>query len=152
MTDLLLAVAHHLLVFALVAILASESVLLRPGMTRSQLERLGRVDAGYGIAAGMLVAVGFARVFFGAKPEGYYLSNHVFWAKIGAFVVVALLSINPTVRIVGWRRRASRDPAFLPSDHEVSATRRFLLMEAAVFVLIPVFAAAMARGFGLRPG
>jgi putative membrane protein len=72
-----------------------------------------------------------------------------FWAKMAAFAAVALLSIAPTVRIVAWRRKAKVDPAFRPFEEEVNRVRAFLLAEAAVFVLIPVFAAVMARGYGL---
>jgi putative membrane protein len=73
----------------------------------------------------------------------------MFWAKMVAFAVVGLLSAPPTIRILAWRRRAIADPAFtLPTD-EVRRVRRFVLAEAAVFALIPIFAAAMARGLGL---
>ena len=43
-TDLLLAIAHHLLIFALVAVLAAETVLVRPGLTGNALARLGGID------------------------------------------------------------------------------------------------------------
>ena len=36
MTDLLLAIAHHLLAFGLVAILAGELVLVRPGIAAAR--------------------------------------------------------------------------------------------------------------------
>lgn len=149
MTDLVLAIAHHLLVFALAAILALEFAMVRPGLTGADLKRLGTIDLHYGLIAGLILAVGFARVFLGVKGPDAYLGNWVFWAKIAAFLVVGVLSVQPTIRIAVWRRTAKADPAFaLTADH-VASVRGFLIAEAAVFVLIPAFAAAMARGYGL---
>lgn len=149
MTDLVLAIAHHLLVFGLAAILAAELAMIRPGLSGDGLKRLGAIDLHYGAVAGLILAVGFARVFLGVKGPDAYLGNWVFWAKISAFLVVGVLSVQPTVRIIGWRRQARADPAFsLAADH-VRSVRKFLVAELAVFALIPIFAAAMARGYGL---
>jgi putative membrane protein len=62
---------------------------------------------------------------------------------------VGLLSIQPTIAILKWRKAAAADPAFAPSDAEVAKVRKVMLAELLVFALIPIFAAAMARGYGL---
>lgn len=148
MTDLTLAIAHHLLVFSLAGILAAELAMIRPGLTGAGLKRLGIIDLHYGLIAGLILAVGFARVFYGIKGPEFYLGNHAFWAKIAAFLVVGLLSAPPTVRILQWRGRAKSEPDFALSAADVAGVRRFLVAEVAVFALIPIFAAAMARGYG----
>ncbi|MCW5695745.1 MAG: DUF2214 family protein [Bauldia sp.] len=144
-TDLILAIAHHILVFAIAGLLFAELVLVRPGMTAATATRIARLDSGFGLAAGLVLVVGFLRVFFGAKPESYYLENGWFWAKIAAFVVVGLLSARPTVRFVQWRRAAAAAIPADPPSHEVATVRRFIHVEAAVFFLVPTFAAVMAR-------
>ncbi|WP_312166117.1 DUF2214 family protein [Phenylobacterium sp.] len=149
MTDLVLAIVHHLLVFSLAAILAAELATIRPGLTGASLRRLGIVDMHYGLIATLILIVGFARVYMGVKGPEAYLGAWTFWAKIGAFVVVGLLSAPPTVRILQWRKRARAEPAFALGLAEVKAVRPFLIAEVAVFALIPVFAAMMARGIGL---
>ena len=149
MTDLLLAIAHHLLVFTLAGILAAELVLLRPGIERGRLEQIGRIDLSYGAIAGAIVVVGFLRVFFGFKGPEAYLGNWAFWMKIGAFVLVGLLSIQPTMSIIRWRRAAAGDAAYSVPADAVARSRTFLWAEVIVFALIPVFAAMMARGYGL---
>jgi putative membrane protein len=149
LTDLLLAIGHHLLVFALAAVLAAELATVRPGIGAAELRRLGMLDAFYGTIAGLIIVVGVLRVNFGAKGPEYYLANHAFWGKITAFVVVGLLSVPPTLRFIAWRRRLKADPAFRPGEAEVLAARRFLWGEVAVFPLILIFAAAMARGYGM---
>ncbi len=149
MTDLALAVTHHLLAFALAAILAAEAAIVRPGMAAGDLQRAGLLDAAYGAAAGLVLAVGIGRVFLGPKSADFYLSNPFFWAKISAFATVALLSVQPTVRVIAWRRKAKRDLSFVPVEAEIRAVRRFFAAEAVAFALIPAFAAAIALGFGM---
>jgi putative membrane protein len=147
--DLILAILHFLLVFALVAILATELAFLRPGLGGHRLARLRRIDGLYGAAAGLLIIVGFLRVFFGATASEFYLTNPVFWMKIGAFVIVGLLSIKPTLDLGRWHGLVKSNNHYAVPENEARASRRFLYLEAAVFVLIPIFASLMARGYGL---
>jgi putative membrane protein len=149
MLDLVLAVLHHLLILSLAGLLAAELVLVKPGVAGANLKVLGLVDAGYGATAGLILAVGFSRVFLGAKGAAFYIENPVFWAKIAAFAVVGLLSILPTIAILKWGKQAKADPGFAPPGEAVAKIRRALLLEIMVFALIPIFAAAMARGYGL---
>lgn len=149
MTDLALAIAHHLLVFTLVAILAAEIASVRLGLRQRNLQRLAILDAHYGLIAGLILAVGFARVYFGVKGPEAYIPNPFFWAKIGAFLVVGLLSVAPTVQFLRWRKASKANPDFSPDEAQVRKARRFLIAEAVVLVLVPTFAAVMARGYGL---
>lgn len=153
MTDLALAIVHHLIVFGLAAVLAGELVLMRPAaMSPQTVKLLRRFDAAYGLLALAILAVGFLRVWYGAKGPDFYLHNHAFWAKIAAFAVVGLLSIKPTLRIAAWQKSLKADAAFMPSLEEVGKLRKTLLVEIHVFALIPIFAAMMARavGYGAR--
>lgn len=146
--DLLLAIAHHLLMFALLAVLVMEMMLARPGLDSRRLDRLGGLDLAYGATAGLLLAVGIARVFFGLKGPAYYFANVFFWLKIAAFLVVGTLSVPPTRRILAWRSRARTEPGFVAPAGEIAMVRRYMHAEATVFILIPVFAALMARYSG----
>ena len=149
MSDLVLAILHHLLILSLAGLLSIEIALVQPGVSGAKLRDLGAIDAAYGATATLILVVGFARVYWGAKGPAFYLENPVFWAKIAAFAVVGLLSVPPTIAFFKWRKQAKADPAFTPSATELSRTRRLLVLELAVFALIPIFAAAMARGYGL---
>jgi putative membrane protein len=64
------------------------------------------------------------------------------------FVVVGMLSIVPTVAIIRWRKALKSDASFAPPADGVRRVRAYLWAEAALFLLLPVFAAAMARGYG----
>ncbi|HET7717528.1 MAG TPA: DUF2214 family protein [Bauldia sp.] len=146
--DTILAIAHHLLMFALLAVLVMELTLVRPGIDAAGLARIGGLDLSYGAVAGLILAVGFARVFLGLKDPEYYFANVFFWAKIAAFIVVGLLSVPPTRRILSWRSQARANPHYSPPIGEINSVRRYMHLEAMVFVLIPVFAALMARYSG----
>lgn len=148
-TDLSLAIVHHLLMFTLAAILAAETVLVRPGLAGNAVRRLGRMDRVYGAVAGLIVVVGIGRVLFGLKGWEFYVFNWAFWAKMAAFVAVGLLSIPPTRRIAGWVKAAEQDPTFDAPEHEVAAAAGFLRAQGLLFLLIPIFAAIMARGIGV---
>ncbi len=145
-TDLVLAIAHHLAVFTLVGILAAELAILRRGFKGFRVALLGTIDLFYGASAALVLVAGFLRVFFGAVPAEYYLTYWVFWAKIGAFVIVGLLSLPPTLTIFRWRREALINPEYSPPEAGVLRIRRYLLAEVAVLALIPILAAMMARG------
>jgi putative membrane protein len=143
--DLLLAMAHHGLAFLLVAILAMEIALVRPGLSAAGLPFLSRVDAAYGAVAVALIAVGVCRVIYGAKGWDYYAPYSVFWAKMAAFAAVGLLSIPPTIAILRWRRAAGTGVATVP-EPQIRAVRTYLFAEAAFLVAVPLLAAMMARG------
>jgi len=149
MSELVLASVHHLIVFGLAAVLAAELALMRPAaMSASTLRLLGRLDAAYGLLSLAILAVGALRVWYGPKGADFYLHNPMFWAKITAFGAVGLLSIRPTMRIAAWQKLLKADAAFVPQQDDIGSLRRFMLLEAVVFALIPVCAAAMARGVG----
>jgi putative membrane protein len=147
-TDAWLAIAHHLAVFGLLAVLAMEWALARPGLVAADVERLAKVDAAYGATAGTVLVVGIVRVALGDQPADFYLENPFFWLKMASFGAVGLLSIGPTMRYLGWRRALAADGGALPAAAEVAGVRRRILIQLAVFPLIPVFAALMARGIG----
>ena len=149
MTDLILAIAHHLCVFTLAGLLAAEVVLLRPHMTSERIRQIGSVDAAYGVAAGLVLVIGVLRVYLGDKGADYYIHNWAFWAKMAAFAVVGLLSVPPTLAILGWRGKLRADLAFMPAPAQVARLRLFFTGEIIALALIPMFAAAMARGYGV---
>jgi putative membrane protein len=145
--DLYLAIAHHLLIFILFGILAAELVLVRESISAAEVRRVALIDLWYGIIALLILVVGFSRAIFAAKGWAYYSANSFFWAKIGVFVLIALLSVWPTLKFLEWRKRLQRGGA-APQDASTAWVKRILWLETGLFALLPAFAAAMARGYG----
>ena len=144
-TDLLLAILHHLLIFALAGVLAFEIAAVRTGMTGTDVRRVARVDLWYGILAGAILIVGFTRVNVAAKGWAYYSVNPFFWMKMLSFGIVGLLSLLPTFALLHWKNQAAAKADFVVADKDVRRVRRILWAEAGFFALILVFAAMMAR-------
>jgi putative membrane protein len=141
--DLVLAILHHLFVFSLFAVLFAELVSVRPGMDATAVTRIQMIDNWYGVLAALILIVGFCRAIFAAKGWEYYAHNAFFWAKIGTFAVIGLLSIPPTLALLRWRRKSAS-----PTDADVAKVRPYLWTQVTLFPLLPAFAAAMARGYG----
>jgi putative membrane protein len=148
-TDWILACLHHVAVFSLAAVIAAELALISVEISATSIRRLAAIDLWYGILAGAVIAFGIARLIWGAKGYEYYLANHIFWTKMALFLAVGLLSIAPTLRYLAWGRKLKAEPAFVPEAAEVARVRTFVWLEAALFLCIPIAAAAMARGYGI---
>ncbi len=143
MTDLILAILHHIAVFGLVAALAMEGAMLRAPVIDPA--RLVRLDAVFGATAVLTVAGGGSRVVWGGKGWAFYEANPFFWAKIGLFAAIGLISILPTLAFFRWRRAAAGDPAWAPPAAEVKRVRLWVGLEALLLVPLLASAAAMAR-------
>ena len=75
--------------------------------------------------------------------RAYYSHNAFFWAKIASFAGIGLLSVRPTITFIRWR-----NSGVAPDDAAIKVARGYLHGELAIFALLPIFAAAMARGYG----
>jgi putative membrane protein len=145
LTDLILAILHHLAIVTLIVLLAFEFALLKPGLSAGDLRRVTKVDAAYGISAGLVIVIGVCRVIWGAKGAEFYLSNPWFWAKMASFAAIGILSIPPTLALLKWRGASRLEAGFLPPDGEIARLRHFLHAEVGLLALVVAFAAAMAR-------
>ena len=146
--EAILAYLHISAILALVVFISSEAALCRPQwMNAAIVERLVTIDRIYGIAAASVLATGLLRIFLGAKGAHWYLHNWLLHAKIGMFVVVALISIAPTMRFSRWRKTL-RANGTLPSAEQVTKARKLVMLQAHIIPLIPLAAVFLARGFG----
>jgi putative membrane protein len=142
----LFAFFHHVCAFALVSALAIEFALIRGELTLSSARRLQVTDIVYGIAAGALLVIGLLRVFFFEKGADYYFHSHAFLTKLSVFIVVALLSIIPTLEFLSWRGalQAGQVPAI--DAKKLRLVTAVIHGELFGIVIILLCAAIMARG------
>lgn len=144
--DALLHFAHFLCIFLLASLLTGELLLFQQTLSAVTFRRLRIVDRWYGIAAGLVIVTGLSLLFFDLKGPAFYTHNPMFWTKMALFVIVALLSIVPTVAYVRWSDRPSADGTIVLQDAEFGRIRSFLWAQVCVFVFIPLCAALMANG------
>jgi putative membrane protein len=142
----LFAFLHHVAAFTLVAAVAIEFVLLRGELTLWAARRLQVTDAILGIAATVLLMVGLSRVFWFEKGAGYYFHSHAFLTKFALFIIVALLSIVPTLEFLSWRKATRAGETPVVAAPKLKRVRMILHIELAAIVLILLCAAIMAKG------
>jgi putative membrane protein len=134
---------HFVSILVLFGTLLAENILIKRTLARSEIVRLARIDAWFGLSAASLTAGLFLWFRYGKGAE-FYLKNPVFHAKLGLFLAVGLLSIYPTVVFLKRRKGDPGESVALPGR-----LIGFLRLELALALLIPLFAVLMARGFGL---
>lgn len=145
--EALLAYAHLLAILTMVVFLASEAALCRgEWLNAAVVERLGKVDLVYGVAAAAVVVTGLMRVFMGIKGAGYYGHNPLLYVKLGLFLVTVLISIKPTLVFIRWRK-ALKATGALPDAGEIKAMRRLVMIQAHIVAVIPLASVFLARGF-----
>jgi putative membrane protein len=142
------AFLHHVAAFTLVAALAVEFVLIRDELTLGRARSLQFADAAIGISAAVVLVVGFLRVFYFEKGSAYYFHSAPFIGKISLFVVIALLSIYPTVQFVSWTKSLKQGQIPNVSPAKLKTIRAIIHWELAGIVLLILCAALMARGIG----
>ncbi|MEA2928696.1 MAG: putative rane protein [Hyphomicrobiales bacterium] len=142
----LFAFLHHLAAFALGGALAVEFVLIKQELTVVTARKLAATDAVLGVSATVLLVAGLLRVFYFEKGAAYYFHNHAFLTKFSLFVIVALLSVVPTIEFLSWRKalKAGQVPAV--AAPKLKRLRMIIHVELAAVVIILLCAAIMAKG------
>ena len=146
--DAILAYLHFTAIFLLFAFMTVEIMMMRGALDRAAVRLLGRVDLWYFGSAIAALITGLLRLGLGAKGADFYLSSWPIYVKVGLFIAVGLISIQPTVTFSRWRKAFEHDAAFRIDDEARRRVRRYLMIEVHLAALIPVFAVIMSRGLG----
>lgn len=150
LTESLLAYAHFLAILSLVVFLSSEAALCRPEwLNEAVVRRLIRLDQIYMFAAIAVLLTGIARTWWGVKGTEWYWHQPLLHIKVSLYVLIGLISIKPTMSFTRWRRQLDKGGA-LPSADEVRGVRKWIMLEAHLLVLVPLFATMLARGVWSR--
>jgi len=153
MTERIVLAALHLLALGvgLGAVMARWITLRRP-LTADAVKRVLHFDNQWGIAAMLWIVTGLWR-WLGSveKPTAYYIANYWFLAKMGCLVLILALEVWPMVTLIRWRVALGRGSAVdqLPHVQSARALSNVSAVQALLVVAMVVFAAAMARGYGM---
>ena len=124
---------------------------LRESPSNAALRRAFRSDTTWGIAAVLWISTGVWRWVAGMeKPSGYYLTNPVFHAKLGLFLLIVLLELCPVITLMRWRSRfrAGESAERLMTSGAGRKIATISHFQALLVVVMVFVAVAMARGFG----
>jgi putative membrane protein len=144
--DATLAYLHFLCIFGVFAVLSMEAVLLRPALIASAGRWIAKLDLAYFIVAILTLASGLSRAIWGIKGWAFYAHQPAFHIKLGLFLLIGLISIAPTRIFLRWTRGFRNDPAYAIADDELKRTRRLVIIEVHLLLLLPLCAVIMARG------
>jgi putative membrane protein len=145
--SVLLAWAHLLALAIGFGAVLERSRALRGPLDPAGLARAFRADNLWALAAGLWLATGLWRLFAESdKPIEYYLRNHWFFAKMGAFLLVFALEAWPIATLIRWRSALRRGET--PELGAATTIARIGHVQAGLLVLMVLCATAMARGFG----
>ncbi|MBD8512206.1 DUF2214 family protein [Photobacterium sp. WH77] len=143
MFEIVIRYFHFIGIFALFSVLVVEHMLIKRRLTAEEMHRLARLDAVYGISAVVVLLAGLAMWFLVGKPADFYTANPVFHAKVTLFLIVAALSVFPTVFFYR-HRRTTRETIPVPPAIVI-----LIRLELLLLLVIPLLAVLMARGVGL---
>ena len=143
--NILISYLHFIGIMLLMGSLFAEYVLLRPGITKNQIKLLSVADLIFGISAALVLITGLLR-WFVVDPKGADYFNHqpLFHIKLTLFVVIAILSILPTLKFLKWRKQSKADDAFIPAEKEIKKQLTFVRIEMLLVVIIPLLAVMVA--------
>lgn len=146
--EALLAYLHIAAVLTIVVFMTSLAALCRPRWFNAEVvRRLTRVDQIYWGAWAAVLATGVVRMVWGYKGLGWYAGQPLLWLKVALFVGIALLTLPASRELRRWRRELDATGA-LPAMQRVDAARRWVMIAAHLFLLIPLAAVFLARGVG----
>lgn len=147
MSDLYLEITfryvHFVSIFLIFSSLAGEYIMLKPQMTRKEIHRLSLLDSLYGINALILLFAGLSLWLWLGKPAEFYTKNWIFHVKLTLYIIVAILSIYPTVFFLKKRKGNKEELVEIPPKI------KFLIrMELLILLIIPILAGLMSKGIG----
>ncbi len=145
----LVAFGHFLAFFALAAALVLQLALITESLSVETALRIQRADRVVGIAATLLLVFGFLRVFYFEKGSDYYFANTFFQIKLGLFIIIALISLYPTIKFVRWNSELNQGIAPDLSSAMVKRLKSVIHWELVLIGGILLCASLMAKGHGV---
>ncbi|MFT5834284.1 MAG: putative membrane protein [Cognaticolwellia sp.] len=145
-TEIIIKYLHFVFIFIVVSTVVAEHLLLKPQLTKAELQRIARIDGLYGISSIFVVAAGLY-LWLGeiGKPAAFYTENHLFLTKVGLFVIVGLLSIHPTIFFLK-NQKGEDDTELVDIPKSIKIVLR---IELLILFTMPLLATMMAKGIGL---
>ena len=134
---------HFIAIAVLAGALVLENIAIKRQISAEDARNLAKVDAVFGISAGLVFLFGLTLWLWVGKPADFYSLNPLFHLKLGLFVLIALLSVYPTIFFVR-HRKASEGMLDVPA-----LIVWLLRAELVGLLMLPVLAVLMARGIGL---
>ncbi|NNE28659.1 MAG: DUF2214 family protein [Saprospiraceae bacterium] len=134
---------HFVCIIGIAGAITSEHLLLKPSMSRKEINRLSKIDLVYGVSILVLVGAGLALWLWVGKPADFYSKNWVFHLKFTLVIILSLFSLPPTLFFLKNRKGNPEEIVEVPGK-----IKMFIRLELLMLLIIPLLAVIMARGIG----
>lgn len=142
---IIVAWIHYVSIMLMIASLLGEHLLLKPDLAMTEAKAIQRLDIAYGASATAVLVTGILRMFL-EKGAAYYNQHIGFHILVGIFVIVALLSIYPTLVFLRWRADTSAGRGQRLAAAQFKKIQMIVRVEMTLLLLAPFFATWMAHG------
>lgn len=141
---ILIPYLHYIGIMSLMGALITEHIMLKPGISPSQIKALASVDLIFGISAAVVLITGLLR-WFVYDPKGieFFTKNPLFHIKLTLFVIIIIISVFPTKRFLKWKKQSDM---MSPSESELKKQLMFVRIELLLVAIIPLLAVMVANG------
>lgn len=143
---IVLAWLHYLAFMFMAGAAVSQLFLLKLTPAAQTVQTATRVDRIYGAAAAAVLLTGLARMplAHGGKGMDHYMHAGAFHGALTLFILAALLSIVPTLRLIRWNKAAAAGT--LPDTAAWRGTRKLVHVQLGAMAIIALLMPMMARG------
>ncbi|HVX77378.1 MAG TPA: DUF2214 family protein [Bradyrhizobium sp.] len=142
---IIVAWLHYVSIMLMIASLLGEHLTLKQELAMAQARTIQRLDIIYGGSATVVLITGVMRMFL-EKGVAYYNQHIGVHILVGIFVLVALLSIYPTVIFLRWRSDTRSGKGQQLTRGQYRNMQMIIRAEMALLLLAPFFATWMAHG------
>lgn len=141
-TEVIVRYLHFIGIFTWMSALVAQWLLLKPRLSRVEIQQLMKIDRVYGFGAVLVVGMGLTLWFGVGKPAEFYNTNGIFHTKVVLAIIVGILSIVPSMFFA--RNRKGEDP-----QEEIAVPEKIkwiIQVELILMLVIPLLACVMAAG------
>lgn len=134
---------HFIGILVMFAALLVEHLCLKAQMNAQEIKKVAIVDMIFGLSAVITLAAGLALWLWVGKAAEFYTSNGLFHVKLSLFVLIAALSIYPTLFFIKSRKS---------TQNVIDVPKTVIMLiraEMALFLVMPLLAVLVARGTGI---
>lgn len=144
MTEIFFRYLHFIGIMSLAGCLVIQHLILSSQITKEQLKKIAFIDIIYLISAVLTLIGGLSLWLWVGKDASFYSTNWIFHMKLSLFVLIALLSVYPTIFFI--KNKNSNEQTIKMPKVIIMLIRMQLLL---VFIT-PFLGALIAKGTGLE--
>lgn len=142
MSEIIFRYIHFIGIMSLAATLVAEHLIISSQMSMKQFKKVVFIDLIFGISAVLTLIGGLALWLWVGKDASFYSTNWVFHVKLTMFILIALVSIYPTMFFLKNRKKDSE------TINVPKSIIMFIRLELALLFILPFLGALISKAYG----